>query len=122
MNENEIRVHVVDEPDRTNLSMRYLDPVTGRQSKRSTGTTDLKEARKKAAQWEADLNEGRYHAPLKTTWDQFRDRYQAEHLATLAEGTQDRAALALNMYEEYMRPRLLSDVTASRISTFQSRL
>ena len=44
-----IKVHVVKYPDRDNLVMRYLDPFTGRQVQRTTGTTSAKEAIKVAA-------------------------------------------------------------------------
>ena len=118
----EIRVHVIEEKDRTNLVMRYRDPVTGKHVKKSAGTDNRKEAKKRVAQWEANVNEGRYHAPLKTTWEEFRQRYEAEHLATLAPGTQDRAGRALDHYERHMSPRLLRDVNASRISLFHSKM
>ena len=117
-----VRVHLIREKDRQNLTMRYRDPVTGKHVKKSSGTSNQKEALKLAAQWEAAINESRYRAPLKTTWDQFRDRYEVEHLARLAAGTQDRAKRALDLFEQYMHPRLLRDVTASRISQFQATL
>ena len=49
----EIRVHVVQEKDRKNLTMRYRDPLTGRHVKKSAGTANRVKALKKAAQWEA---------------------------------------------------------------------
>ncbi len=62
---DEIRVHVIQEKDRANLSMRYKEPGTNRQIKRSTGTANRKEANRKAAEWEAELRVGIYKAPSK---------------------------------------------------------
>ncbi|MFG0332540.1 MAG: hypothetical protein ACF8TS_04175, partial [Maioricimonas sp. JB049] len=57
-----IKVHVVDY-GRASLYMRYVDPVTGKQKTRSTGTNKRKQAERIAAKWEAELQEGRYVAP-----------------------------------------------------------
>ena len=51
MNE-EIRVHVVKYAARSNLVMRYVDPVTRHQVAKTTGTTRRREAERKAAKWE----------------------------------------------------------------------
>jgi hypothetical protein len=80
MSEEDIRVHIVKEKDRTNFSMRFRDPLTGRLGMRSTGTSKRKEAEKRAAQWEAELREGRYHAPLRVSWEEFRSRFEEEEL------------------------------------------
>ena len=48
MNE-EIRVHVVKYAARSNLVMRYVDPVTGKQIAKTTGTSRKREAERKAA-------------------------------------------------------------------------
>ena len=63
MNE-EIKVHVVKYAARSNLVMRYVDPVTGRQVSKTTGTSRKREAERKAAKWEAELREGRYQKPI----------------------------------------------------------
>ena len=78
MNE-EIKVHVLD-MGRKSLYMRYRDPMTGKQHTRSTGTSKRRDALKAAGQWEAELREGRYHAPSKTAWGEFRERYEREVL------------------------------------------
>ena len=84
MNE-EIKVHVVDY-NRTNLYMRYVDPLTGKHIARSTGTKKKSEAIKVAAKWEAELQEGRYKSPSKVTWEEFTERYESEVLPSLADG------------------------------------
>ena len=47
----EIKVHVVERADRKYLNMRYTDPITGKPVRRSTGTTNRREAEKKAVVW-----------------------------------------------------------------------
>ena len=80
----EIKVYVVEYPDRKNLVMRYRDPVTGKQVQRSTGANKKREAERIAAKWEAELRERRYQKRNRMTWADFRDRYQQERLSTLA--------------------------------------
>ncbi|MCA9028675.1 MAG: tyrosine-type recombinase/integrase [Planctomycetaceae bacterium] len=69
--------------------MRYLNPLTGKQVSRSTGIErSLKDGRKlaerEAAKWEADLQNGRYAAPSKIEWKQFRERYELEKLTGMS--------------------------------------
>ena len=53
--EEQIRVYVVKYPGRTNLMMRYLDPLSNKQVARSTGTSKQREAERIAAKWESEL-------------------------------------------------------------------
>ena len=119
---NEIRVHVVKEADRANYSMRYVDPVTALQVKRTAGTADRKEAERIAHKWEAEVNEGRYQRPAAITWDDFRLRYESEKLASLAPATLKAAATAFNHFERVANPRKLVSVTSALMSRFQADL
>ena len=87
MDDNEIKVVVVKYPDRKNLTMRFTDPMTGKQIARSTRTANHRQAERCAAKWEAELQEGRYKRPSMTTWEEFRERYEQEYLSGLADGT-----------------------------------
>ena len=116
-----IRVHVVDY-GRANLYMRYTDPVTGKQVTKSTGKNRRKEAVRVAAKWEADLQEGRYKAPSKVTWFEFRDRYEREVLSSLAKRTEGKVSAMFNAVEEYLNPQKLAALTADSISRLQARL
>ena len=49
MDNNEIKVVVVKYPDRKNLTMRFTDPMTGKQIARSTRTADHRQAERCAA-------------------------------------------------------------------------
>lgn len=75
-----IKDHVITYPDRPNLMMRYRDPESGKQIARSTGT-NRRDAERAAAKWEAELREGRYNKPTKTTWEEFREQFDRNVLA-----------------------------------------
>ena len=122
MNEEEIHVHIVKEKDRANYSMRYIDPMTGKVVKKSTGKAKRKDALMKAGEWENELREGRYSSPSKVTWEAFRRRYADEKLASLAPATKDRAENVFGLVEKILAPVRLRDVTAEKISFWQSKL
>ena len=46
---DEIKVHVVKYPDRTNLVLRYLCPLTGKHISKTAGTANVKAAEKRRA-------------------------------------------------------------------------
>ncbi len=118
----EIKVSVVAFGDRRYLQMQYTDPLTGRKKTRSTGTTDSGEAVKAAGKWEAELREGRYHEPLKMTWEQFTERYDREVLSGLSPRSQQQAMTLFNKVKAILNPLRLRDLTAERISFFQATL
>ncbi len=119
---SDIRVHIVKSPDRANYSMRYKDPLTGKQVKKSAETSNRKDALKKAAKWEAEINEGRYQRPQRITWEEFRQIYEAEKLSAVSQGTRDAAASAMNHLERVIAPERLSSLTSAVLSRFQSDL
>ncbi|MBP60391.1 MAG: hypothetical protein CMJ62_02590 [Planctomycetaceae bacterium] len=125
---NEIKVKVVEFRDRKNYMMQFADPVTGRKRTRSTKVErtgrkrDRNEAERVAAKWEADLREGRYKEPSKVTWAEFRDRYEDEVLASLADRTEQKVCGIFNMLEDLLSPSRLRDLTADRLSFYQRRL
>lgn len=124
----EIKVKVVEFGDRKHYQMQYVDPVTRKKRTRSTGVVktglkkDRTEAERVAAKWEAELREGRYCDPSKTTWAQFRERYEDEVLSGLADKTFQKVNSVFNLVEAILMPRLLRDVTAERLSTFQAKM
>ena len=63
MMSEEIKVTVCKYPDRPNLVLRYIDPLTGKQKTKSAGTSDEGEAIKAAGKWEDELRTGRYRRP-----------------------------------------------------------
>lgn len=118
----EIKVHVVDYGVGRNLMMRYDDPETGKQVAKSSGTRKIKEAQKAAAIWEHELRGGRYKAPSKVTWEEFREKYESEVAAGLAENTQIRIAGILDSIEQHIRPDRVRDITSQRLSNYVKKL
>jgi hypothetical protein len=122
MPENEIKVVVVKHPTRKFLLMRYVDPLTGKQKCRSTRTAQRREAERVAAKWEAELQEGRYHQPVRISWPEFRERYEDEKLASLSSNTAEATAAAFNHLEKIIDPQKLSSLDAAVLSRFQAGL
>ena len=118
----EIKVYVIQRPGRVYLQMRYIDPISGKQVARSTKTDDEEKATRAAAVWEDELNTGRYAAPSRITWAEFRQRYEGEKLAGLAEGTRGTVKVTFDYIEEIVNPDRLAKLTAEVISGFQSKL
>ena len=96
--------------------------MTGKQKTKSARTPDEGEAIKAAGKWEDDLRTGRYQAPNRLTWAEFRKRYEAEKLATLAEKTQFSMRSSFNHLERILNPDRLAKLTAITMSRFQSKL
>jgi integrase len=117
-----ICVKVVAYPDRKFLVLRFADPLTGRLKTKSAKTTNHKEAVKAAGKWEAELREGRYAPLSKLTWADFRKRYEDEVLAAAAIATDKKVSGVFNAVERILSPAKLRDLTAQRLSYFQSKL
>ena len=122
---SKIHVHVVKYPDCTNLSLRYRDPATGRQVRKSSGTASKAEARRLAHAWEADLNAGRDQGRHATTWERFRERYEDEIVPSLADRTGGKISTVFNAVERIL-PTVaagrLADLTPEALSRFQQEL
>ena len=104
-----------------NLMMRYTDPTTGKRVPRSAETTNRTEANKRAGVWQDELNSGRYVAPSRLTWADFRDRYEDEKLSAMPESTQKAYVVALDHLERLINPDRVSKLTAQAMSTFQAQ-
>ncbi len=124
----EIVVRVVEFGDRPHFQMQFTDPMTGRKKTRSTkvvrsgSKADRTEAERVAAKWESELRDGRYRNASKTTWAEFREKYESEVLPSLAAATDTKISGVLNAVEKYLNPGLLRSVTAERLSYLQSKL
>jgi len=108
--------------------MQFRDPNTGRKVTRSTGIertgrkSDRSAAQQAAGKWQAELREGRYHAPGKITWQDFREKYEREVLASLAQATDENVSGVFNSIENILNPAKLRDLTAPRLSQWQAKL
>jgi integrase len=105
-----------------NLMLVYRDPLTGRKVARSAGTRDEREAERRAAVWQDELNAGRYLAPSRVTWTDFRKQYREQKLITLSKGGATAAETALNHLERVMAPDRLARVTTAFMGAFQAKL
>jgi hypothetical protein len=119
---DEIRVTVANYGTGRNLMMIYFDSTTGKKVGKSSGTTDRREAERAAAVFQDELNSGRYQAPSRLTWAEFRQRYESEKLATLAEQTQASVRSSLSHLERVLNPDRLAKLTSATMSRFQSKL
>lgn len=123
--QGQIRVHVVRYADCVNQTLRYKDPMTGKQVRRSADTTNKREARKKAAVWEAELNSGKSQATGNIRWEEFRRRYESEVVSGFAEKTACKISGVFNVLEAAL-PKVadgrLRDLTSARISRLHSEL
>ena len=113
---DEIRVTVCKYPNRANLVLRYIDPLTGRQKTKSAGTADEAKAIGAAAVWQDELRTGRYQAPSKMTWAEFRQRHETEFQPSMAHQTRLKFTTTFNLVERLLRPARVRDVTTAAIS------
>lgn len=119
---DEIKVTVCKYPDRANLVLRYVDPLTGKQKTKSAGTPDEGDAIKEAGKWEDELRSGRYQAPNRLTWADFRTRYEAERLASQSLSARKCMGSAFNHIERVLDPDRLAKLTTPAMSKFIAQL
>lgn len=115
-----IRVLVRSKADRTNLTLYYIDPDTGREVSKSAGTDNRRQAERAAADWERELIDAR--GADGTKWEHFRQRFEDEHLAALPLKTRKCYITALNTFRKRVKIELLSAIDASVISVFRAGL
>ena len=116
------RVYVFKMKGRASLQLQYRDPITGKLKTKSAGTSKEGEAKKAAGKWEDDLRKGRYSAPSKLTWAEFRTRYEDEALSGLSDNTAELCCTSFNALERIIDPNRLRDVTAAQLSKWQAAL
>jgi len=117
---DDIKVTVVKFSNRSNLFLRYIDPITKKQVHKSAETSSRKDAIKSAGRWEAELREG-VVVSTRTSWAIFRKRYEDEVLTGLAAATDEKAQGVFNAVEKHLAPAQLRGITAERISYLQSK-
>jgi hypothetical protein len=72
-------------PDRKNLVLRYVDPITGQQKTKSAGTPNEADGFKATGKWEDELRSGRCQSANRLTWQRFTEQDTADRLSrTLA--------------------------------------
>eukprot|EP00913_Durusdinium_trenchii_P019521 g18351.t1 len=119
---DDIKVHVCTRKGRKNLALRYIDPITGKKTERSAGTSRRREAERAAAVWEDELRNGRYQAPSRILWSDFRERYESHLQATVCDATVGCFCRVFNVFERIVDPERLASVGRSQIQKFVETL
>ena len=123
-----INVWVNRFPDRSTFQLQWVDPVTGKTRTKSSGVRDTgkardrKDADAKARELEQLLRRGVAAIPSEMSWEAFRERYEKEHVPSLAKDTGAKVGTICNYVEEIINPRRLFDVTGERISQLAATL
>jgi integrase len=117
----EAKVKVVHRAGRGYV-LRWRCPETGAWKEKAAKSESRKQADKLAAQLEADLQQGRYVAPSKVTWEDFRLAFESEKLPALAIRTCNSYRSALNHVEALQHPEKLSEMDSAALSRLQTRL
>ena len=124
----EIRVWACDFRSRDTYQLQWRDPVTRKTRQKTTQvlTTglkrDLKEAQRLAAQLEVELRNNHSKEPTKISWEDFRQRYEEEHLPGLAKRTTDKTSSVLDRFEKEMNPGRLSSIDERTLSHYVKSL
>ncbi len=123
----EYKVYVVEFGDRPTYQLQWIDPNTGRKRTKTSGVKrtgrkkERDDAAKAAGKLQESLMEGS-HVSGNVSWEAFRTRYENEVARQLATTTAIKVSSVFNLVEEFLSPSRLSQLTAERISYFQSRL
>lgn len=121
-NRREVKVNVRRLAGRP-IQLKFWCPVRREWLRRSTGTYDLREARKQAKQLEAELIAGTYDGHTERRWQEFRDAYEDNELSQLRPSSREHAISALSLCDKILKPRFLSEVAdASALVEFRNQL
>jgi hypothetical protein len=107
--------------------MKYVHPITKKVVKRSTGTADPREAPLRAAQWELELNEGKYKPRSKETWQDLRRDYEKQNMLRERRGSYSNSSIAkfcsvADAFEAFCHPKFLREITGRVVEAFQQSL
>lgn len=117
-----IRVTLIDPADRRYLLARWIDPITGKSKYRSTGTTIRREAERFAARLETELDDANAQQTVRTTWKEFRNRYEAEVAPTKAKKTWLKTRTMFTTFERLVGAKFLHAIDGRVVSTFAAKL
>ena len=128
MADRTITVWVNRYPDRSTFLLQWIDPGTGKRKTKTSGVRDTgkardrKDAEAKARELEQLLRRGVAAIPSEITWEDFRERYETEHVPSLAKVTGAKVGTICNYVEQHVGPRRLFDLTGEKISQLAARL
>ncbi|QDT44283.1 site-specific tyrosine recombinase XerC [Gimesia alba] len=99
-----------------NFYVKWVDPATGREKRKSTHTKIRRDAERFADRLEKELNEGTYFEIPKTTWIDFLQRYETEVMPGFADSSIAKALITFRHIERIIKPNLLMQIDATAIS------
>ncbi len=117
-----IKVSLFRKPGNRIWHLQYRDPETGYKRRKSSGTTNKREAERLAGKWEAEVREGRIQSNGRIAWGVFRDRFEQRYLPGLKDTTGSKYIAVLNVMESFRKPRQLRYVTSEFLSQYQQYL
>ena len=124
----EIRVWACNLNNRKTYQLQWRDPVTRRICQKSTPVLatgrrkDVKEAERLAAALEVELRNKASKDPSRMSWEDFRQRYEEEHLPGLAAKTAEKTFSVLDRFEKEMNPKRLSAIDERMLSHYVKAL
>jgi len=125
---SDVNVTVVEFSDRRCYQMQWRDPITRRKKTKSSGVErtgkkrELREAERKAGILQKELCEGTYKHRNKITWAEFRERYEAEELSGLTDGTFKKVGTVFSKVEEVLKPSRLSELNKAAIGKLKASM
>lgn len=115
-------VRAVKYSDRKNYLLVYIDPRSGKRVSRSAKTANRRDAERKAARLEAELQEGIHATSNSMSWEAFRERYERQVEQEQAPKTLQKVISVFNSIEATCRPRQLSDLSDIRLAYYKDEL
>ena len=125
---DEVKVYVVRFGDRPNFVLQYRDPITQKLRTKTTNipasslSRDRRAAERLAGELQTQLANGSAALPSKLTWEEFRNRYEAEVVPGLAKRTGQKIQGVFDRVERELNPIRLKDLTEGRLSHFVASL
>jgi len=118
----EIKVTVVKVGSDRPLSLRWIDPGTGKPRFKSSGTKSKKEAERAASKLEADLRDGSLATNVRMPWQDFAVKYEQSVLPSMAPKTRAIVSTVLKSVEKLVHPVRLGDMNAVRLDEYAAKL
>ena len=118
----EIKVTVVSVGQGRPLSLRWVDPGTGRPKFKSSKTRKKKEAERAAAALERDLREGKLATNARMGWQDFVVKFSEQVLPGRALKTGLVYETVFNAIDRLVKPDRLGSLNATRLDEFSALL
>ena len=125
---DDLKVYVTRIGNRPTYCLEWRDPTTQRPRRKTTNipvsglSRDRKAAERLAGELQSQLERGTAAMPSRFTWEEFRRRYKAEVIPSLAKKTGGKLQVVFDRLEREVNPVRLRDLTEARLSHFAAAL